>query len=159
LVVIVEIQRKRDLSAILHGRGDSRRAAAVGAAGLAAVAKLASLDDERGMLYFDLIRAALSVEARKVIEAMIPQGYKFQSDFARKYFAEGKAEGEARGEARGESRGEAKALIAVLDARGLSANEAQRERILACSELAQLERWIRRAVTIADVAELFANED
>jgi len=140
------------LSALAHGGGDQAQATAIGLAGLAAVS---TLETERGVIYWDLISAALGEVARKAIEAMIPQGYKFQSEFALKHQALGEARGEALGEARGEARGMANAVLAVLAQRGLSPSAEEHERILACTEHAQLDRWLQRAVTAADSSELF----
>jgi predicted transposase YdaD len=85
--------------------------------------------------------------------------YEYQSEFARHYVAQGRAEGEARGraegEAHGEARGEARGVIAVLEARGLAISDAARARILGCTDLATLDRWVRRAVTVGAVDELF----
>jgi hypothetical protein len=39
------------------------------------------------------------------------------------------------------------ALLEVLDARGLQVDGAARERIMACTDLAQLKLWLRKAVT------------
>jgi predicted transposase/invertase (TIGR01784 family) len=68
---------------------------------------------------------------------------------------QGRAEGEARGEAKGRAEGEAKAVLAVLDARGLAITDQQRQQILECTDLDRLDGWIRKAVTLADVSELF----
>ena len=70
--------------------------------------------------------------------------------------AEGKTEGEARGKAEGKAEGKAQAVLAVLEARGLAPTEQQRQRILACTDLEQLNSWVRKAVTLVDVEELFA---
>jgi predicted transposase/invertase (TIGR01784 family) len=59
------------------------------------------------------------------------------------------------GEARGEARGEAKAVLAVLEARGLAVTDQQRQQILECADIEHLDRWIRKAVTLAQVSELF----
>jgi hypothetical protein len=55
------------------------------AAQIARAARLASdcLDEDRSLLYLDLIRVALSEAARGGLEIMKPAGYEFQSDFAR----------------------------------------------------------------------------
>ncbi len=79
---------------------------------------------------------------------MIPETYKFQGPTYLKAHAKGLAEGEATGEA--------KALLAVLEARGLAPTDEQRQLILSCTDLEQLNKWVRKAVTVADVAELFA---
>ena len=68
----------------------------------------------------------------------------------------GKAEGKTEGEARGKAEGEAQAVLAVLEARGLTPTEQQRQRVLACTDLEQLNSWVRKAVTLVDVEELFA---
>lgn len=73
--------------------------------------------------------------------------YEYQSDFAKKYFAQGRQEGLARGEA--------EALLEVLAARDLAVSSQAQERVRACTDLTQLRRWVRRAVTVARVEELF----
>ena len=74
-------------------------------------------------------------------------GYEFQSDFAKTYFGRGRDEGRAEGEAR--------AVLLVLKARGLAVAEEVRQRMLACKDIAQLDRWAERAATVNDAAELF----
>ncbi len=80
---------------------------------------------------------------------MANRTYREQSDVVKKYFARGLAEGEAIGQA--------KAVIVVLGARGLPFTAEERDKIAACTDLALLEHWVRRAVTCASVAELFAD--
>ena len=46
-------------------------------------------------------------------------------------------------------------MLDVLDTRGLAITDAQRDRIVNCDDLKTLSRWIRRAVTVASVDELF----
>jgi hypothetical protein len=47
-------------------------------------------------------------------------------------------------------------VLAVLEARGVPISAAQRERILATTDLTTLDLWIRRAATASDVNALFA---
>ncbi|MBX3695756.1 MAG: DUF4351 domain-containing protein, partial [Steroidobacteraceae bacterium] len=85
------------LSAMAHGRdADIGKAARIAAAAQAASARL---DDDRSRLYFDLVLASLSEAARKELQAMDPAKYEYQSEFARRYVAQGKAEGKAEGRA------------------------------------------------------------
>lgn len=63
---------------------------------------------------------------------------------------------EAIGEARGKARGEADALLVVLEARAWTIDDALRARIMACDDVAQLRRWIARAVTASSLGEVFA---
>lgn len=55
----------------------------------------------------------------------------------------------------GKAEGRAEGLITVLEARGLDLSTEQKARILACTDFAVLDRWLRRAVSIGTVEELF----
>lgn len=102
------------------------------------------------MLYFDLIGISLGDAARAAFEDLMAQGnYEFQSDFFKKRIAAGHAAGKADGEAT--------AVLTVLDARGIAVSAEQKERILGCSDVALLERWLRKAVTVASADELFVD--
>jgi hypothetical protein len=180
--VIQDEQRAREvpelvvLSAIAHGRE------AVGVS-LAPVvlAAVAGLEDERSRLYFDLAWGSMNAAARSALEAVMLKGtYEYQSDFARKYVAqgmeegrklgleegreegrkagreEGREEGREQGREQGREEGEREALFEVLSARGLTVDAAERQRILACTDLSQLKRWLRRAVSAQATHELFA---
>jgi hypothetical protein len=116
---------------------------------LAALGALQTLDAERRRIYYDLVLGSLNEETRKALERelqMQPHKYEYKSEFARTYYAQGRAEGEAAGEV--------KALLAVLAARGLEIDPATRDRIVACTDPEKLERWIVRAVTASSVQEL-----
>ena len=65
----------------------------------------------------------------------------YRSELLRKLAAEHEELGEARGEARGEGR----AVLTVLEARGMPVPDVLRDQILACTDLAQLDNWLRRA--------------
>jgi hypothetical protein len=124
------------LSVMAHGRGaDVQTAVAIASAAAAAAA---GLPEALRMLCFALIESSLGEAARKSFE-MLPQGQQFFSETMRKSFAEG----EAKGQARGEAKGEAQALLRVLDRRGLAVSNDQRERILACTDIANHERETR----------------
>ncbi len=143
------------LSAMAHGR--AKVGASVASAVLAAVT---GLDDERVRLYVDLVLGSLSKSARVALEALMKSGnYEYQSEFARKYVAQGREEGLRRGLQKGREEGlqegEREALFEVLAARGLSVEEQARQRILACLEPAQLKRWLRKAVSVRSTEELF----
>jgi hypothetical protein len=133
------------LSAMAHGRGDVDRAVQIALAAVAG-AKLVQ-DRDISVLYFDLIDAALSEAARKAFQ-MLPQGYEFQSELVRKSVEKGRSEGRAEEKAAD--------VLDVLDARGLTVTQPQRERILGCSDLELLKTWLRRAATVASSDELFA---
>jgi len=138
------------LSAMAHGAEEPETAAQIGLAGLAASL---GLDDERALVYSDLIRDALSEAARKALEALMatPQGYEFQSEFARKH----DAIGQAKGVVLGQVKARAEAVITVLETRGVPLSADQRERVLGCADLELLGQWVRKAVTVASADKLF----
>ncbi|NAS21551.1 hypothetical protein GT755_07605 [Herbidospora sp. NEAU-GS84] len=69
------------------------------------------------------------------------------SPFAREHFGEGVAVGE--------TQGEIKSLLTILDARGLTLDDRQRETVTACTDSAQILEWVRRAAVVDEAAELF----
>jgi hypothetical protein len=71
-------------------------------------------------------------------------GSEYRSDLLRELAAQHEQLGEARGEAR--------AVLTVLDARGVAVPADARERILACVDLTQLDVWLHRAL-IATTAD------
>ncbi|WP_438020451.1 hypothetical protein WMF18_15850 [Sorangium sp. So ce315] len=131
------------LSAMAHGQQEAGEAI-----GVAFLAAAAGLDQERRTLYADVVLSSLNEAARRTLEAMMKSGYEYQSEFARSYVAKGVEKG----------RIEAKAndVLAVFDVRGLEAPADVRERILASTDLAELDRWLRRAVVVSDARELLA---
>jgi hypothetical protein len=69
--------------------------------------------------------------------------------------AEAKAEGKAEGKAEREVGGEARALLLLLDVRGIAVPDDARARIAGCRDLAQLEQWLRRAAASTTADEIF----
>ena len=101
------------------------------------------LDDDRARFYYDLVYNSLNEAARRALDAMM-KAYEYQSDFAKKYVAEGRAEARA---------GD---VLTVLRVRGVTVPDPARERILAQKDPGRLERWLERAavaVSIADVLD------
>jgi hypothetical protein len=124
------------LSAMAHGEGEM--GAAIAAAVLPAVA---GLGHERAKFYGDLVLNSLNEAARRALEAMM-KGYEYQSDFAKKYVAQGRTEEAARN------------LLTVLGVRGIAVTDAARERILTEKDPARLEGWLERAVVAASVTDV-----
>ncbi|WP_437607560.1 hypothetical protein WMF20_42910 [Sorangium sp. So ce834] len=127
------------LSAMAHGQGEAGEAI-----GVAFLAAAAGLDEERRAVYGDLVLSSLNMAARRTLEAMMKNNYEFQSEFARSYVA------------KGEIKAKAQDVVTFLEARGLEVPAEVRERILASTDLAELDRWIRRAAVVSDARELLA---
>jgi hypothetical protein len=122
------------LSALAHGNEPGGLHVAV-----AAIAAVARLDPPTATAYHDLIHHRLSEAARIALEALMAiKGYEYQSDFAKKHQAEGRAT----------------ALLAFLQARGLAVTDAQREQVLACTDLGMLDGWIARAAVASSVDDV-----
>jgi hypothetical protein len=65
----------------------------------------------------------------------------------RREFEEFKASLRLEGRAEGESKGRAESLLAVLTARGVEVPEVVKQKILACRDLATLDRLLVQAAT------------
>jgi len=138
------------LSAMAHGAGEL--GAAIAAAVLPAIREL---DDERARFYGDLVYNALNEAARRALEAMM-KGYEYQSDFAKKYVAQGRAEGRDEGRDEGRTETRASDVLTVFRVRGIAVPDAARERILAQKDPSLLERWLEKAIVAASVDEVLA---
>jgi len=133
------------LSAVAHGNEPAGMEVL-----LPTLEALLTLDEERKGFYYDVVLRSLNEAMRRALEQELKMQsgkYEYQSDFARTYFGQGKAEGRAEGEA--------KALLAVLEARGIAIDAPTRERILGCTDSEQLQRWLVRAATMSSIREVF----
>ena len=154
LVLDVEVARTNPALAVLSAICHSG-AAEVDAAFPALAEALTALGPKRAILYYDIVLAGLPPAPRVRWEAFMTTAMdsEYRSELLREIDArsraEGKAEGKAEGEARGQAQGEARAVLTVLDTRGVHVPDAVRDQILACADLGQLDTWLRRATTAA----------
>ena len=79
---------------------------------------------------------------------MSTRTWSYKSEYARRFYGQGRKDGRMEGRAR--------AVLAVLDARGIEVPEAAWYQIMGCTDLHQLETWVRRAVTVSTIEEMFA---
>ena len=136
------------LSAMARGHSaDSQLAAHIAQA---AIAASAGLDPERSVLYFDLILSHLSQAARASLQTMDPSKYEYQSDFAKRYFSEGREKGRVEGRAEGT----ATVLSKQLALRFGALDPATAERLRAASAT-ELERWAEHILTASSLEEVF----
>ncbi|MFE3189925.1 hypothetical protein ACFXHA_13020 [Nocardia sp. NPDC059240] len=108
---------------------------------------------ERGLIYYDYISARLPQAVRSELEELMSisvEDYQWESEFAHRHQAIGRAEGVAEGEA--------SAILTVLAARCIEVECSSRERILTCSDLGLLSVWLTRAVTVNVASDLFDQE-
>ena len=74
--------------------------------------------------------------------------------YAKSVYREGKAEGKSEGEARGRAAGKAESVLTILEARGVRVSKALRGKILACTDSALLDQWLRRAASAKSVLDV-----
>lgn len=144
LVMDVDLARANPaiavLSAVCHGAQPE-----VDAMFPALVEVLRTVGPHRAILYYDIMLAGLPQAARARWEEFMTAtlGHEYYSDVFRNLAAQHEEIGEVRGEARGEAR----SVLAVLNTRGIDVPDAVRDQILACTDTALLDTWLRRAVT------------
>jgi hypothetical protein len=84
-------------SAMAHGHDEnSERAAEIASLALRVAA---TLDGDRSKIYCDSILRSLGEAAHVALDKMDTRKYEYQSDFARRYIAQGRTEGEVQGRA------------------------------------------------------------
>jgi hypothetical protein len=128
------------LSAMAHGR-DADAGTALKIALVAAAASV-GLDAERSILNHDLVLASLSKAAKRALQAMDPAKYKFQSEFAKRYFSQGKAEGKA------------EVVLNLLALKFRKVSAATKKRVQSDSTQ-ELDRYAERILTAKSLGEVF----
>ena len=78
-----------------------------------AIEAISQLPVDRRQLYLDVILMALPAAIRRILEARM-QGYEYQSDFARKYYGQGRKEGRQAGRQKGRKEGRQEGLRAAV---------------------------------------------
>jgi Domain of unknown function (DUF4351) len=82
---------------------------------LAALIANAGIDDERFRLYLDFVIDSLTKSNPGLAETIMNSlGYEYQSDFARRYVAQGRTEGKTEGKAEGRMEGRMEGRIEML---------------------------------------------
>lgn len=136
------------LSAMAHGQdADPQKSLAIA---LAAMGASVGLDAERSTLYYDLVLASLGEAARKALQSMDPAKYEYQSDFARRYLAQGRIEGRAEGKAEGKAEMLRK-ILAVRFGR-VSRDIEQR---LAAASADEIDSLVERALKARSLRAVF----
>jgi predicted transposase YdaD len=149
------------LSTIVHAQNTDIALATCMA--LDALIANADMDDERFKLYFDVVMKALSESNPDLPETIMNSlGYEYQSDFARRYVAqgrtEGKTEGKAEGKAEGRMEGQIEMLLKLLALRFGPLSEPIQTLIRGLQD-AQLDTVAERVLTAPTLEETLAPQD
>jgi hypothetical protein len=150
---ITELQDAQDnvelavLSAIEYGQStDIPLAARIASA---AILASADVDAERSRLYLDGILISLAQSTPEAFEAtMNSLGYEYQSDFARRYYGQGKAEGRMEGK----TEGRMEIILKLLALRFGPLTEAAQARVRRAQD-AQLDAVAERMLTAKTLEE------
>jgi hypothetical protein len=108
-------------------------------------------DADRLRMTTIILRLA-SDAARQILEAMMTT-----SDYEKTFVERIHDQGVSEGKAEGEAKGKAESVLKLLDARRLAPSKEQRQRVMSCSDSAQLDLWFDRAITAGTAAEVFAD--
>ena len=139
------------LSAIEHGQ--SSDIPLVARIASAAIRASADIDAERSRLYLDLVMISLSPNAREAFEAtMNSLGFEYQSDFARRYFGQGKAEGRTEGRTEGRLEGRVELALKLLALRFGQLPDETQTRVRSAQD-AQLDAVFERMLTAQTLQE------
>jgi hypothetical protein len=131
------------LSALAHG-GGAQSTAVLDALSVA----LDNADLQHRDLYAGAVMQALPEAARIYLEeTMATRERRFHLNYLQESYEKGEAVGEAKGEA--------KAILEVLDSRGVEVPDDVREQITSCTDAEQLLVWIRRVAFVKTVEDLF----
>lgn len=142
------------LAVIAHGRKPGSEG--LGRVALEASSALAQQGDPRATLLIDLILAFLDEKTLERLENMMDQSTDTRfSPFAKRHFASGREEGREEGEVAGRAR----ALLSILQSRGLELGDDVRRQVLGCTEASLLDGWICRAATADHVADVFLDSN
>ncbi|MFD9861203.1 RpnC/YadD family protein [Streptomyces alboflavus] len=135
-------------SAITHGRG--RGATAI----LKPLASaLETVEPESAAMFAQLVESGLVDPQAKEIwrDLMAPVNYFFRHEVAEKVREQGREEGV--------ERERAAMVLRILTWRDIEVPESVRERVVACTDLEQLNVWAERAMRVADAAGLFEGDE
>jgi len=138
-VTDLEVARSAPELAVLSAQAHGRDAGAsdVVAAALEAAREL---PEERGMLYCDLIWLSIGEAVRRKLEELMERGtYTYQSDFARKYIAEGRVEGKQED------------ILAALEERFGGVPGRVETAVREVHEPDQLSELLRQAIRVASI--------
>jgi len=136
------------LSAAVHGREPD--AAEIAVAGLTACN---TLDNERSTRYADVILSTLGPVARQALEEfMRAHKYEYQSDFARKYVAEGRKEGRDQGLVEGQ-----RAIVLRQLTRRFQPLPPEALARIEKADAATLETWADRLLSAESLDEVWSD--
>ncbi|MCO6011065.1 hypothetical protein NE236_39530 [Actinoallomurus purpureus] len=124
------------MGVMMHGRQESVLKAFVNA--------LEVIEPDNAPQYLEYAYNMAAAAVRRILEELVSStSWPVYSPFAKQHFGRGKAEGEVH------------AVLTVLEARGIEVPASARARINACTDLQELDVWLKKAGVVQSVDELF----
>ncbi|MGI5233229.1 hypothetical protein [Actinoallomurus sp. CA-142502] len=113
-------------------------------------------DSEHGVYYSEYAYVMATPEAQSVLrKIMASTDWPVFSPFAKEHYGRGKADGLEEGRTEGEAKGEVKSILTILAARQIEVSEDVRARICGCTDIEQLDMWLKRAAVANSVTDIF----
>ncbi|GAB3984046.1 hypothetical protein GCM10029978_092530 [Actinoallomurus acanthiterrae] len=132
------------MGVMMHGRQESVLKAFVDA--------LELVEPRYGPQYLEYAYNMAAEAVRRILEELVSStSWPVYTPFAKQHFGRGKAEGRVEGRAEGEVH----AVLTVLEARGIEVPESARARINACTDLQEIDAWLKKAGVVQTVDALF----
>jgi predicted transposase YdaD len=119
--------------------------------------------EEVGMVVYYLLRVgdtSSQAVAMGILRSVLgtQRSEELMGTWGEEFIEKGRQQGWLQGLAEGEAKGEAKAVLKLLAARGLQVDETTCQRILACTNLATLDRWFDRALKATRLSDVLGEE-
>ena len=138
------------LSAVAHGNGPHGVEVV-----RALLRSLERLDEEHGMVYFQIVFDALRVPMQQAMEVMLMErqasGNANLPPFVQKLIDRGAKEGEIKGKLEGKR----DVLVRLVKKAGIGLSDEDRVRVDACTDLAILDRWIDNVLGAKTAYDVF----
>ncbi|WP_309889710.1 hypothetical protein [Archangium sp.] len=99
------------------------------------------------------------MQQQQVEALMWTVGHRLRAEGRKQGRAEGRAEGLAEGRAEGLAKARADGVLRILAARDVRLDDASRQRILGCTDLATLDRWFERALHAHNLSEVLDDSE
>jgi hypothetical protein len=120
------------------------------------LAGVRTLGRKRAAQYYEYGFSMSSEGVRELLRRiMATTHWPVYSDLAKEHFGKGEEKGLEKGLQQGQVEDRRDTVLMIAEERGLALTDAQRERITQCTDLAQLKKWSKAAITAEDADDLF----
>jgi len=119
--------------------------------------------EEVGMVVYYLLRVgdtSSQAVAVGILRSVLgtQRSEELMGTWGEEFIEKGRQQGWLQGLAAGEAKGRAKDVLRILASQGVQVDDTTRQRILACTDLATLDRWFDRALKATRLSDVFGDE-